>query len=72
MNKSYSVCHNIILQEFFLTVKDALRSGYEEGCGGVWGPEEQQLASKLSSVKEQVHAALCGKAKINIEITPAF
>ncbi|KAL0883813.1 hypothetical protein ABMA27_015903 [Loxostege sticticalis] len=48
-----------LFNEFFLTVKDALRSGYEEGCGGVWGPEEQQLASKLSSVKEQVHAALC-------------
>ncbi|XP_028156308.1 cysteine--tRNA ligase, cytoplasmic isoform X4 [Ostrinia furnacalis] len=48
-----------LFNEFFLTVKDALRSGYDEGCGGAWGPEEQQLSSKLSSVKEQVHAALC-------------
>ncbi|KAM3968100.1 LOW QUALITY PROTEIN: cysteine--tRNA ligase, cytoplasmic [Aphomia sociella] len=45
--------------EFFLTVKDALRSGYAEGCGGIWGPEEQQLSDKLTQVKEQVHAALC-------------
>ncbi|XP_052751612.1 cysteine--tRNA ligase, cytoplasmic-like [Galleria mellonella] len=45
--------------EFFLTVKDALRSGYAEGNGGSWGPEEQQLSSKLTQVKEQVHAALC-------------
>ncbi|CAH0397272.1 unnamed protein product [Chilo suppressalis] len=48
-----------LFNEFFLTVKDALRSGYDEGCGGVWGPDEQQLAAKLSSVKEQVHSALC-------------
>ncbi|XP_045533882.1 cysteine--tRNA ligase, cytoplasmic [Papilio machaon] len=48
-----------LFNEFFLTVKDALRSGYDEGCGGQWGPEEQQLAAKLSTVKEQVHAALC-------------
>ncbi|KAL4703377.1 hypothetical protein ACJJTC_011166 [Scirpophaga incertulas] len=45
--------------EFFLTVKDALRSGFDEGCGGSWGPEEQLLSAKLSSVKEQVHAAFC-------------
>lgn len=48
-------------QEFFLTVKDALRSGYDEGCGGSWGKEEQQLSAKFSSVKEQVHTCLCGK-----------
>lgn len=48
-----------LFNEFFLTVKDALRSGYDEGCGGEWGPEEQQLSAKISSVKEQVHAALC-------------
>ncbi|XP_075972800.1 cysteine--tRNA ligase, cytoplasmic [Anticarsia gemmatalis] len=48
-----------LFNEFFLTVKDALRSGYDEGCGGEWGPEEQQLSAKLSAVKEQVHAALC-------------
>lgn len=51
----------IAMQEFFLTVKDAIRSGYDEGCGGAWGPHEQQLAAKLSAAKEQVHAALCGK-----------
>ncbi|KAG6453785.1 hypothetical protein O3G_MSEX008331 [Manduca sexta] len=45
--------------EFFLTVKDALRNGYDEGCGGSWGPEEKQLSAKLTAVKEQVHAALC-------------
>ncbi|XP_026763086.2 cysteine--tRNA ligase, cytoplasmic isoform X2 [Galleria mellonella] len=45
--------------EFFLTVKDALRSGYAEGHGGCWGPEEQQLSAKLTKAKEQVHAALC-------------
>lgn len=48
-----------LFNEFFLTVKDALRSGYQEGCGGQWGPEEQTLAAKLTSVKEQVHEALC-------------
>ncbi|XP_068627700.1 cysteine--tRNA ligase, cytoplasmic [Battus philenor] len=48
-----------LFNEFFLTVKDALRSGYEEGCGGVWGQEEQNLSAKLSAVKEQVHTALC-------------
>ncbi|CAH2091865.1 unnamed protein product [Euphydryas editha] len=48
-----------LFNEFFLTVKDALRSGYDEGCGGAWGPEEQQLAAKLSTAKEQVHIALC-------------
>ncbi|CAK1578254.1 unnamed protein product [Parnassius mnemosyne] len=48
-----------LFNEFFLTVKDALRSGYEEGCGGLWGPEEQHLSAKLSAVKDQVHAALC-------------
>ncbi|XP_026747032.1 cysteine--tRNA ligase, cytoplasmic [Trichoplusia ni] len=48
-----------MFNEFFLTVKDALRSGYDEGCGGVWDAEEQQLSAKLTSVKEQVHAALC-------------
>ncbi|XP_059060024.1 cysteine--tRNA ligase, cytoplasmic-like [Achroia grisella] len=45
--------------EFFLTVKDALRSGYAEGSGGCWGPEEQQLSTKFTQVQEQVHAALC-------------
>ncbi|XP_037302577.1 cysteine--tRNA ligase, cytoplasmic-like [Manduca sexta] len=39
--------------EFFLTVKDALRNGYDEGCGGSWGPEEKQLSAKLTAVKEQ-------------------
>ncbi|CAH2268188.1 jg8194 [Pararge aegeria aegeria] len=48
-----------MFNEFFLTVKDAIRSGYDEGCGGAWGAEEQQLLAKLSAVKEQVHAALC-------------
>ncbi|CAG9791900.1 unnamed protein product [Diatraea saccharalis] len=48
-----------LFNEFFLTVKDALRSGYDEGCGGTWALEEQQLAAKLSAAKEQVHAALC-------------
>lgn len=43
-----------------MTVKDALRSGYDEGCGGAWHPEEQQLANKFKLAKEQVHAALCG------------
>lgn len=45
--------------EFFLTVKDALRSSYDEGCGGGWEPEEQRLFAKLSMAKDQVHAALC-------------
>ncbi|XP_045492463.1 cysteine--tRNA ligase, cytoplasmic [Colias croceus] len=48
-----------LFNEFFLTVKDALRSGYDEGCGGEWSPEEQQLSNKIATVKEQVHAALC-------------
>ncbi|XP_047023337.1 cysteine--tRNA ligase, cytoplasmic [Helicoverpa zea] len=48
-----------LFNEFFLTVKDALRSGYDEGCGGVWDAEERALSNKLSAVKEQVHAALC-------------
>lgn len=48
-----------LFNEFFLTVKDALRSGYAEGCGGGWRADDQQLAAKLSAVKEQVHAALC-------------
>ncbi|XP_046978679.1 cysteine--tRNA ligase, cytoplasmic [Vanessa cardui] len=48
-----------LFNEFFLTVKDALRSGYDEGSGGPWGPEEQLLSAKLSNAKEQVHRALC-------------
>ncbi|XP_013185921.2 cysteine--tRNA ligase, cytoplasmic isoform X2 [Amyelois transitella] len=48
-----------LFNEFFLTVKDALRSGYAEGCGGGWGAAERALADKLSAVREQVHAALC-------------
>lgn len=48
-----------IFNEFFLTVKDAIRSGYEEGCGGSWDEEEQQLYAKISAAKEQVHACLC-------------
>lgn len=48
-----------LFNEFFLTVKDALRSGYDEGCGGVWDEQEQQLSNKLTAAKEQVHAALC-------------
>ncbi|XP_041972684.1 cysteine--tRNA ligase, cytoplasmic [Aricia agestis] len=48
-----------LFNEFFLTVKDALRSGYDEASGGSWGLEEQQLSAKLSATKEQVHAALC-------------
>lgn len=47
-----------IFNEFFLTVKDAIRSGYEEGCGGSWDEEEQQLYAKISAAKEQVHACL--------------
>lgn len=50
-------------------MKDALRSGYQEGCGGEWGPEEQQLAAKITSVKEQVHAALCGMHFCSIFLT---
>lgn len=50
-----------LFQEFFLTVKDALRCGYDADCGGVWEPAEQALFTKLSAVKEQVHAALCGQ-----------
>lgn len=49
-----------LFNEFFLTVKDALRAGYQEGFGGPWNPEEQQLAHKLSAARAQVHAALCG------------
>ncbi|KOB79473.1 Cysteinyl-tRNA synthetase [Operophtera brumata] len=49
-----------LFNEFFLTVKDAIRSGYAEGCGGAWCAEEQQLSDKYSAAKEQVHAALCG------------
>ncbi|CAG9090789.1 unnamed protein product [Plutella xylostella] len=48
-----------LFNEFFLTVKDAIRSGYDEGCGGAWGAAEQVLASKLSRAREGVHAALC-------------
>ncbi|GBP43426.1 Cysteine--tRNA ligase, cytoplasmic [Eumeta japonica] len=48
-----------VFNEYFLTVKDAMRSGYDEGCGGVWEAEEQQLHRKLCDVKAQVHAALC-------------
>ncbi|XP_022114534.2 cysteine--tRNA ligase, cytoplasmic [Pieris rapae] len=48
-----------LFNEFFLTVKDALRSGYDDGCGGCWDDFEQQLSNKLTSVKAQVHAALC-------------
>ncbi|CAK1551714.1 unnamed protein product [Leptosia nina] len=48
-----------MFNEFFLTVKDSLRNGYDEGCGGVWDEQEQQLSDKLSAVKEQVHEALC-------------
>ncbi|XP_050676965.1 cysteine--tRNA ligase, cytoplasmic [Leptidea sinapis] len=48
-----------LFNEFFLTVKDAIRSGYDEGCGGVWTDSEQQLSAKLTAVKEQVHEALC-------------
>ncbi|XP_073963672.1 cysteine--tRNA ligase, cytoplasmic [Choristoneura fumiferana] len=48
-----------MFNEFFLTVKDALRAGYDEGCGGEWRDEERALAGKLSATKEQVHAALC-------------
>ncbi|XP_049865234.1 cysteine--tRNA ligase, cytoplasmic [Pectinophora gossypiella] len=48
-----------LFNEFFLTVKDALRSGYGEGCGGGWSADEQLLAGKLSAAKEQVHAAFC-------------
>ncbi|XP_052738047.1 cysteine--tRNA ligase, cytoplasmic [Bicyclus anynana] len=48
-----------MFNEFFLTVKDAIRAGYDSGCGGAWNAEDQQLWSKLSSAKEQVHAALC-------------
>ncbi|XP_045763449.1 cysteine--tRNA ligase, cytoplasmic [Maniola jurtina] len=48
-----------MFNEFFLTVKDAIRSGYDAGCGGAWGSPERQLAARLSATKEQVHAALC-------------
>ncbi|KAJ8724948.1 hypothetical protein PYW07_015906 [Mythimna separata] len=61
-----------LFNEFFLTVKDALRSGYDEGCGGVWDAEELQLSNKLSAVKEQVHAALCGEFSYYIIVTDAL
>ncbi|XP_061706093.1 cysteine--tRNA ligase, cytoplasmic [Cydia pomonella] len=48
-----------MFNEFFLTVKDAMRAGYDEGCGGSWGDEERVLAAKLQATKDQVHAALC-------------
>ncbi|KAJ2950710.1 hypothetical protein O0L34_g8970 [Tuta absoluta] len=48
-----------LFNEFFLTVKDAMRSGYDEGNGGPWSAADDALASKLSQAKEQVHIALC-------------
>ncbi|XP_053600485.1 cysteine--tRNA ligase, cytoplasmic [Plodia interpunctella] len=48
-----------LFNEFFLTVKDAVRSGYGAGCGGGWAPAERALAARLAAVRERVHAALC-------------
>ncbi|XP_032511957.2 cysteine--tRNA ligase, cytoplasmic [Danaus plexippus] len=46
-----------LFNEFFLTVKDALRSLPE--CEGPWSEPERRLAGALTAAREHVHQALC-------------
>lgn len=54
-----------IIQEFFLTVKDAIRCGTGANQGGYWSQSESQLFNKLMLTQDLVHKALCGNYQKN-------
>lgn len=60
-----------MLQEFFLTVKDLTRDalgGTKLSTFDKWNNFEIDLNLKLSATKDSVHAALCGKYLLELDI----